>query len=202
MVVLIKDILIYFKSDEDHAEHLRIMLQTLKEKKLYAKLSKCEFFMKELSFLSHVISSGGIVADSSKVDIVLQWKTPKLFTEIRNFLGLDGYYKRFIEGFPKLVMLLTQLTRKGQAYVWDALCEEIFIELKKKLTYAPILILPNPSESFVVYCDASMMGLSGVLMQNRQFMAYASRFIQIKSKRIKFSLIKNLVLNLVLSRIN
>lgn len=85
-------------------------------------------------------------------------------TEIKSFLGLAGYYKRFIEGFSKLA---THLTRKSQAYVWDALCEECFIELKKKSMFTPILILPNLSESFVMYCDASVMGLGGVLMQNR-----------------------------------
>jgi len=142
---------------------------------LFAKLSKCEFWLREVSFLGHVISKGCIAVDPSKVDVVMQWKSPKSVFEVRTFLGLAGYYRRFIEGFSKLALPLTQLTRKGQAYVWDSECENSFLELKKRLISAPVLILPNPEESFVVYCDASKMGLGGVLMQNRQVVAYASR---------------------------
>ncbi|CAJ2642437.1 unnamed protein product [Trifolium pratense] len=175
VVVFIDDILVYSKSEEEHKEHLRIVLQILKEKKLYAKLSKCEFWLKEVSFLGHVISSGGIAVDPAKVDAVLQWGTPESVSEIRSFLGLAGYYRRFIEGFSKLALPLTQLTQKDQAFVWDVKCEESFQELKKRLTTAPVLILPDAKESFVVYCDASKMGLGGVLMQKGQVVAYASR---------------------------
>ena len=142
---------------------------------MYAKLSKSEFWLKEVSFLGHVISGSGIVIDPSKVDDVLQWETPKSATEIRSFLGLAGYYRRFIEGFSKLSLPLTKLTCKGRAFVWDVQCEESSTELKKRLTSAPILALPNPGEPFVVYCDASKMGLGGVLMQNGKVFAYASR---------------------------
>ncbi|CAJ2645706.1 unnamed protein product [Trifolium pratense] len=175
VVVFIDDILVYSKSEEEHKEHLRIVLQVLKEKKLYAKLSKCEFWLKEVSFLGHVISSGGIAVDPAKVDAVLQWGMPESVSEIRSFLGLAGYYRRFIEGFSKLALPLTQLTRKDQAFVWNVKCEESFQELKKRLTTAPVLILPDAKESFVVYCDASKMGLGGVLMQKGQVVAYASR---------------------------
>ena len=113
--------------------------------------------------------------DPTKVEAVSQWEAPKNASEIRSFLGLAGYYRKFIEGFSKLALPLTKLTRKGQAFIWDADCEEGFQELKRRLTSAPILILPNPKESFVVYCDASLMGLGGVLMQDRQVVAYASR---------------------------
>ena len=138
--------------------------------------------MREVSFLGHVISKGGIAIDPSKVDAVLQWESPKFVFEIRSFLGLAGYYRRFIEGFSKLALPLTQLTRKGQVYVWDAKCEKSFQELKKRLTSAPVLILPNPKESFVVYYDASKMGLGGVLMHNRQVVAYASRQLKVHEK--------------------
>ena len=182
VVVFIDDILIYSKTEEEHAGHLRIVLQVLREKKLYAKLSKCEFWLKEVSFLGHVISSGGISVDPAKVVAVLQWETPKSATEIRSFLGLAGYYRRFIEGFSKLALPLTQLTKKGQVYVWDAACEASFVELKRRLTSAPVLILPNPGEPFVVYCDASLMGLGGVLMQNGKVVAYASRQLKVHER--------------------
>lgn len=178
MVVFIDNILIYSKSNKEHVEHLSVLLQTLKEKKLYVKLSKCEFCLQEVFFLGNVISSDDIVVDPSKIDVVLQWETPKSVTKIRSFLGLVGYYRKFIEGFSKLAFSLNQLTRKGQAYVWDMHCKESFQELKKKLTFAPILIFPNPSESFVVYCDDSNMGLGGVLMKNSQVMAYS--YVQLR----------------------
>ena len=95
---------------------------------------------------------------------------------------MAGYYRKFIEGFSRLALPLTQLTWKGQAYVWDVACEKSFVELKKKLTTAPVLILPNPSESFVVYYDASKMGLGGVLMQNGQVVAYASRQLRVHER--------------------
>jgi len=167
VVVLIDDILVYSKLEEEHAEHLRVVLSVLKEMQLCAKLSKCEFWLWEVSFVGHVISKGGIAVDPPKVDAVLQSESPKSVFEIRSFLGLAGYYRRFIEGFSKLALPLTQLTRKGQAYVWDAKCENSFQELKKRLTSTPVLIFPNQRESFVVYCDAFKMGLGGVLMQNR-----------------------------------
>jgi len=182
VVVLIDDILVYSKSGEEHDEHLRIVLGVLKEKKLFAMLSKCEFWLREVSFLGHVISKGGIVMDPSKVDVVLPWDSPKSVFEVRSFLMLAGYYRRFIEGFSKFALSLTQLTRKRQAYVWDAKFEKSFQELKKRLTSAPVLILPNPKESFVVYCDACKMGLGGVLMQNRQVVAYASRQLKVHEK--------------------
>ena len=178
-VVFIDDILVYSKLEEEHAEHLRVVLRVLKKKQLCAKLSKCEFWLREVSFHGHMISNSGI---ASKVDAVLQWESPKSVFEIRSFLGLTGYYRRFIEGFSKLALPLTQLTRKGQAYVWDANCEKSFQELKKRLTSASVLSLPNLKESFVVYCDASKMGLRGVLMQNRQVLAYASRQLKVHEK--------------------
>jgi len=119
-------------------------LPVLKEKQLFAKLSKCKFWLREVSFLSHVISKGGIAIDPSKVDAVMQWESPKFVFEVRCFLGLAGYYRRFIEGFSKLALPLTQLNRKGQVYVWDSKCENSFLELKKRLTSEPVLILPNP----------------------------------------------------------
>lgn len=124
--------LVYSKSDKDHVGHLRTVLQVLKDKKLYSKLSKWDFWLKEVSFLYHVISSGRIAVGPSKVNAVLQRESLQSVTEIRCFLGMSSYYRRFIKGFSKLALPSTQLTRKGQAFVWDIQYEENFLELKKE----------------------------------------------------------------------
>ena len=130
VVVFIDDILIYSKSIEEHEKHLRMVLNILKEKQLYAKLSKCKFWLTEVKFLGHVISRDGVAVDPSKVEAMLNWKRPETVTEIRSFLGLAGYYRRFIQNFSRIAMPLTKLTRKNQQYVWDEKCERSFTELK------------------------------------------------------------------------
>ncbi|XP_028220338.1 uncharacterized protein LOC114401972 [Glycine soja] len=121
---------------------------TMRDRQLYAKLSKCEFWLEKVSYLGHVISQGGITVDPSKIEVILEWESPKSVFEIRSFLGLAGYYRRFIEGFSKLALPLTRLTRKGQAFVWDTQCEHNFQTLKERLMTAPVLVLPNPREPF------------------------------------------------------
>lgn len=119
MVMFIDDILIYSKSDEEHPAHMKVVLQTMKEKKLYVKLSKFEFWLEEMSSLCHVISSGCIIVVPSKMDAVLWWETVKSITKIIIFLGLTSYCKSFIEGLLKLTLPFNHLTRKGQTYVWE-----------------------------------------------------------------------------------
>ncbi|XP_052734108.1 uncharacterized protein LOC128196656 [Vigna angularis] len=182
VVVFIDDILIYSKSHEEHAEHLRVVLGVLKEKELYAKLSKCEFWMKSVQFLGHVVSAEGISVDPAKVRAVLEWESPRSVTEVRSFVGLAGYYRRFIEGFAKIVAPLTQLTRKDQSFAWTDRCEASFQELKGKLTSAPVLIIPDTAQPFEVYYDASHQGLGCVLMQEKRAVAYASRQLKIHER--------------------
>jgi len=110
VIVFIDDILIYSRTQEEHAEHLRLVLSVLREKQLYAKLSKCEFWMDEVQFLGYVISAEGITVDPTKVEVVVKWESPKSTTKIRSFVGLAGYYRRFVEGFSKIMAPLTQLT--------------------------------------------------------------------------------------------
>jgi len=117
VVVFIGDILVHSKTKEEHEENLRIVLQTLRDQQLYAKLSKCEFWLKKVSFIRQVISQGRITVDPSKIEVVLKWESPKSIFEIMSFLGIAGYYRRFIEGFSKLALPLTKLTRKGQVFV-------------------------------------------------------------------------------------
>nr|KYP36108.1 Retrovirus-related Pol polyprotein from transposon 17.6 [Cajanus cajan] len=179
VVVFIDDILVYSRSLEDHCEHLRLVLEVLRERHLYAKLSKCEFWLSKVRFLGHVISAEGIVVDPAKVEAVIQWEHSRTATEIKSFIGLAGYYQRFIEGFSRIVMPLTQLTRKDQPSVWMDACEHSFQELKRRLTTSPILVLPDTGEHFDVFCDASHQGLGCVLMQGGRVVTYASR--QLKS---------------------
>jgi hypothetical protein len=129
-VVFIDDILVYSKSTEDHEEHLRVMLQRLRGHQLYTKFSKCEFWISEVPFLGHVISWEGIVVDPSKVRDVLDWELPKSIHQVWSFLGLAGYYRRFIPNFSKISKPITKLLKKGTEYVWSKECDEAFLTLK------------------------------------------------------------------------
>jgi hypothetical protein len=173
-VVFIDDILVYSRSEEEYEEHLRLALQKLREHRLYAKLSKCEFWMNQVAFLGHNISKGGIFVDPSKVQDVLSWNAPTSVGDIRSFLGLAGYYRRFIEGFSKISMLMTELLEKEKKFEWTPACEASFQQLKKQLTTALILVMPDMEKSFSIYCDASGRGLGCVLMQDGHVVAYAS----------------------------
>jgi hypothetical protein len=173
VVVFIDDILIYSKSEEEHAQHLWVILQRLRDHQLYAKFSKCAFWLKEVLFLGYVISAEGIAIDPSKVQEVLDWKSPKSVTQIRSFLGLAGYYHWFIPNFSKMAKPMAQLFEKEAKFKWSPQCEEAFLTLKKLLTTTPVLAQPDIEKSFDVYCDASGTGIGGVLMQYGHAIAYA-----------------------------
>jgi hypothetical protein len=131
VMVFIDDILVYFKNEEEHEQYLRIILQWLCDHQLYAKFSKCAFWLKDVSFLGHVISAEGIAVDLSKVQEVLDWKSLRSVTQIRNFLGLAGYYRRFIPNFSKIAKPMTKLVGKEVKFKWSLQCEEAFLTLKK-----------------------------------------------------------------------
>jgi hypothetical protein len=138
---------------------LRILLGLLRKEKLYAKFSKCEFWLLQVQFLGHVINKNGIMVDPSKVDAVMKWEAPRTATEIRRFLGLASYYQRFIQDFSKIATPLTALTQKNANFVWGPKQDGAFETLKQRLSSARILALPDGSKDFVVYCDASINGL-------------------------------------------
>ncbi|GJW80848.1 putative reverse transcriptase domain-containing protein [Tanacetum coccineum] len=167
---------------EEHAEHLNLILELLKNEELYAKFLKCEFWLSKVQFLGHVIDSEGIHVDPTKIESIKDWASPKTPTKIRQFLGLTGYYRRFIEGFSKITKPMTKLTQKNVMFDWSEKAEAAFQLLKQKLCSAPILALPEGSENFVVYCDASRKGLGAVLMQREKVIAYASRQLKIHEK--------------------
>jgi hypothetical protein len=174
VVVFIDDILIYSKNSEDHAQHLHVILQQLRDHRLYAKFSKCEFWLNTVKFLGHTISGDGISIDPSKVQEVMDWQPPTSVHQIRNFLGLAGYYRRFIPDFSKIAKPMTELLKKGVKFSWDQRCEDAFHTLRDHLTIAQVLAQPDVSKPFDIYCDVSGTGLGCVLMQDNRVIAYAS----------------------------
>ncbi|RVX14525.1 Transposon Ty3-I Gag-Pol polyprotein [Vitis vinifera] len=175
VIVFVDDILIYSRSLEEHKQHLVTTLKTLRRHQLYGKLDKSEFWLTEVNFLGHVVSEAGIAVDHSKVEAVQEWQRPTNVFEVRSFLGLAGYYRRFVEDFSRIAAPMTRLTRKGVKFEWNEECENAFQELKRKLTIAPVLTAPISGELFTIYCDASTVGLGCVLMQQGKVVAYASR---------------------------
>ncbi|GJY09760.1 putative reverse transcriptase domain-containing protein [Tanacetum coccineum] len=167
---------------EEHEEHLKLILELLKKEELYAKFSMCEFWIPKVQFLGHVINSKSIHVDPSKIKSIKDWASPKSPTEICQFSGLAGYYRRFIEGFSKIAKSMTKLTQKNVKFDWGEKEEAEFQLIKQKLCSAPILALPKGSKNFIVYCDTSHKDLGIVLMQNEKVIAYASRQLKIHEK--------------------
>ena len=142
---------------------------------MYAKFSKCQFWLDSVAFLGHVISAEGVSVDPQNIEAIVNWKPPKNVTEIQSFLGFAGYYRKFVEGFSTLTAPWTKLTRKEEKFVWSEACKQSFDELKRKLTSAPVLTLSSGQDGYTMYCDASRQGLGCVLMQHEHVIAYASR---------------------------
>jgi hypothetical protein len=174
VVVFIDDILIFSKTKEEHEEHLRLVLEKLRSHKLYDKFSKCDFWSIEVAFLGHIISTGGISVDPGKVSDVPNWIPPTTASEIWSFPGLAGYYRRFIKDFSKIAKPMTKLLEKNKAFEWTKECQTSFEEIRKRLTSALVLILPDLTKKFDIYCDASRQGLGCLLMQEGQVVCYAS----------------------------
>ena len=143
VVVFIDDILVYSRDGHEHGQHLKIVLQTLREKKLYAKLGKCDFWLKEVSFLGHIVSTKGIRVDPAKIEAVVNWKPPRSVTKVRSFLGLAGYYRIFVKGFSVIASSITKSLRKGLKFEWSDKCQNSFEQLKEMLVEAPVLTQPT-----------------------------------------------------------
>nr|GEY08311.1 retrotransposon protein, putative, Ty3-gypsy subclass [Tanacetum cinerariifolium] len=189
VIVFIDDILIYSMNEQEHREHLKLILELFKREKLYAKFSKCEFWIRKVQFLGHVIDSHGIHVDPTKIESIKDWASPKTPTEIRQFLGLAGYYRRFIKGFSKIAKAMTKLTQKKVMFDWGDKQEATFKLLKQKLYSAPILDLPKGDEDFVAYCDASHKGLGVVLMQRKK--TEAKKLENLRKEDVRGMLIEN-----------
>ena len=174
VVVFIDDILVYSKDREDHDMHFWVMLETLRKEQSYAKMSKCEFWLKEVSF-GHIISEEGIRVDPKKIEVILEWKPLRSVTEVRSFLGLAGYYRRFVKGFSMTAAPMTSLLQKNVRFEWSEKCQDSFEKLKAFLIEAPILTQPAFDKEYVIFSDASLNGLGSVIIQEGKVVAYASR---------------------------
>ena len=175
VVVFIDDILVYSKDAQKHENHLRTVLQSLRENQLFAKLSKCDFWLKEVSFLGHIVFAEGIRVDPLKIEAIVNWHPPRNVTKVRSFLGLGGYYQRFVPRFSVIASSLTRLLRKGVEFEWDDKYQSSFKRLKEILIKAPVLIQSTLGRDYTVYSDASRIGLGCVLMQDGKVVDYASR---------------------------
>jgi hypothetical protein len=174
VVVFIDNILVYSKTEEEHDEHLRIVLQMLRKHKLYAKFDKCDFYEKEIQYLGHVISAEGISIDPEKIKAIMKWLAPKDVEDIRSFMGITRNYRRFIEGFFNIAYPITSLQKKGTNFNWSKKCQENINKLKELLTTIPILKVSNPDKYFTVCIDASKEGLGGVLTHEEHDICYES----------------------------
>jgi hypothetical protein len=137
-------------------------------------LNKCEFWLENIAFLGHILTAEGIEVDPSKVEVVSKWKQPSNVSEVRSFLGMVGYYRCFIKGFSSIARPMIELLKKDNKFVSTLKCAESFQVIKKKLTTAPVLTLPDIHQSFVIFCDATRQGFGCILMQNERVIAYAS----------------------------
>jgi hypothetical protein len=182
VVVFIDDILVYSQNEQEHEEHLRKVLQRLQDCQLYAKLSKCKFWISEVLFLGHIINRDGLAMDPKKVTTILDWKAPKDVRGIKSFIGMASYYRHFIEGFFKIARPMIALLANKVEFKWTPACQESFEMLKQKLTTTPVLVLPDVHKPFSVYCDASYTRLGCVLMQAGKVVAYSSQQLKVHEK--------------------
>jgi hypothetical protein len=196
VLVFFDDILVYSKGLEEHTAHLKTVLQILALHQLYAKMSKCVFATSEVEYLGHIISGEGVKTDPKKIAAMVDWPIPKSLKALRGFLGLTGYYRKFIKGYGQIASPLTSLLKKD-AFLWSEKAEKAFEELKAAVSQPPVLALPDFSKTFVIECDASGFGMGAVLMQDGRPLAYYSQAL--KGKNLFLSTYEKELLALVLS---
>jgi RNase H-like domain found in reverse transcriptase/Reverse transcriptase (RNA-dependent DNA polymerase) len=163
VIIYLDDILIYSKSKEEHLQHLRQVLTILRQHKLYAKMKKCEIMQMRVEYLGHFISQDGISVDNRKIDVIRQWPTPANTSDVRSFLGIASYYRKFVKHFAAIAMPLTDLLHKNNVFRWQNAEQEAFEQLKMSLTTAPVLALPDTSKLFLVTTDASDYAIGAIL---------------------------------------
>lgn len=184
VVIFIDDVLIYSKTWAEHVDHIRQVLALLQQHQFKVKLSKCSFAKNELAYLGHVINANGVATDPKKVDIVHNWPTPTSAKEIRSFLGLAGYYRKFVQNFGSICKPLTNLLKKGSMFLWTSEHESSFQALKTALVTAPVLALPNMQKPFLIETHASDKGIGVVLQQEGHPVAYVSKALGLRNQAL------------------
>lgn len=181
VLVFFDDILVYSSSREEHLKHVQIVLELLQHHKLFVKLKKCEFGKSELEYLGHIISGEGVKVDQNKIKAMTEWPQPTNITELRGFLGLTSYYRKFVKDYGTLAKPLTNLLKKGK-FEWVPAAEEAFNRLKRAMTTTPTLALPDFNVPFIIQTDASGDGIGAVLSQNGRPIAYMSRSLGVAKR--------------------
>lgn len=184
VLIFMDDILVYSKTLEEHLEQLRREFEILQLQSLYLKKSKCSFAQTELEYLGHVISAAGVATDPSKISVVAQWPEPQDTKQLRGFLGLAGYYRKFIKGYGLISRPLTDLLKKTTQFHWTPQLQTCFQNLKKALVSAPVLALPDFSKGFIIETDACDQGIGAVLMQQGHPIAYLSKALSKRSQTL------------------
>lgn len=177
VLVFFDDILVYSRNFSEHVGHLRRVLEILKDQKLFAKLSKCKFGLEVIDYLGHIITAHGVKADPRKIQSMLEWPIPKTLKALRGFLGLIGYYRKFIRNYGVIAARLSDLLKKN-AFAWNEIANQAFEELKGAVTQPPVLKLPDFSKTFVIECDASGRGVGAMLMQSGRPITFMSKLLK------------------------
>lgn len=198
-LVYLDDIIVFGRTFGEHLQRLDEVLCKLRHANLKVKPSKCALFATQVSYLGYIISAEGVRTDPGKIDAVKQWPVPSNQSEVRSFVGLASYYRRFIKGFAEIARPLHRLTEKGRKFKWDDECQQAFLQLKAALMTSPVLAYPDPYKPFILDTDASDVGIGAVLSQEvdglERVVAYASRALT-KQER-KYATTKKELLSLV-----
>lgn len=175
VIVFFDDILVYSSSYIEHLEDLKQVLMLLAKDQWVVKLKKCQFAKQEIHYLGHILSAKGVHTDPEKVQAVLQWLTPNNVRELRGFLGLAGFYRKFVRHFVIIAKPLTNLLKKYSLFIWTSEHQQAFSTLQQELCSAPVLGIKNFSKPFAIETDASQHGVGAVLLQNGHPLAYVSK---------------------------
>jgi hypothetical protein len=175
VLVYLDDIMVLYTSSDEHMEHIRLVFEALRKDQYYCRLDKCHFLLPEVNYLGHIVGASGLKPDPTKLSVVRDWPTPTNLNELRSFLGLVSYFRRFVQGHAMLVQPMQSLLHKDAAWKWDHEHDTSLAQTKAALLNAPVLALPDPKSMFCVFTDASFHGCGGILIRNHRIVASCGR---------------------------